>query len=60
MTQKRVVNKQKFLRPNFIKMYNQGIGEFGLEDQRTTIYHFDNKSTIRVYLHIPFYRCNLR
>ena len=36
-------------------MYNQGIGEFDLDDQRTTTYHFDNKSSIRVYLHILFY-----
>ena len=35
-------------------MYNQGMGEVDLDDQKTTAYHLDYISSIRFYLHVRF------
>ena len=35
-------------------MYNQGVGSMDLVNQRTSAYHLDRKSLIRVFLRIFF------
>ena len=40
--------------PDVVKIYNKGIGDIELTDQRDAAYHLDRKSTIRFYLCIFF------
>ena len=40
--------------PDVIKIYNKGMGDVDLTDQRAAASHLDQKSTIRFYLGIVF------
>ena len=40
--------------PDVIKMYNKGMVDVDLIDQRAAAYHLDRKSTLGFYLHIFF------
>ena len=40
--------------PTVVKLYNNGMGQVDLMDQRTETYRLDRKSSVRFYLHIFF------
>ena len=40
--------------PKVVKLYNSGMGEIDLMDQRTAAYRLDRKSSVRFYLRILF------